>query len=151
MAKFKAKCPVCRNSIKGETPPVFCKYCNADLLHPENESIQKRIISMQYDGWQGSLILTNRRLLFFRVTRSGSGGTIGGGIIAVASLSELQNQRLSFSIPMGTIQSVEIVKHGLFGLALLVRVNDGAMHQLPVSKKHIEEWKDTILRLNTYQ
>ena len=151
MKKFKAKCPVCRNSTKGEAPPASCKYCNADLINPQNESIQKRIISMIYDGWQGSLILTNRRLIFFRVTRVGSGGTIGGGIIAAVSISELRNQRLSFSIPVSTIQSAEIVKHGLLGQALLIRVNDGTLHELSLSKKRLEEWKDTILQLHTYQ
>jgi hypothetical protein len=77
------------------------------------------------------------------------GGAVGGGIMAVASISELQNQRLSFSIAVGTIQSAEIEKRGLLGFNLVVRVNDGSQHELPIPKKRIEEWKDAMIQLNT--
>lgn len=147
MSKFKTKCHICRHSTKGETPPASCKYCNADLLNPQNESLKKQMMNVLYDGWQGSLILTDRRLIFFRVTRVGSGSTtILGGIFAADSILELRKQRLSFSIPVSSIQSVEI---GLSGQTLLVRVNDGTLYELPLPKKRLEEWKDAILRLST--
>ena len=154
MSKIKEKCHVCQNIFKSEQPPEFCKYCGADLLNPLNESAQIKSIGIEYDGWSGSLILTNKRLMFVKIFKVGGvggalGGVIGGIVNAAVSASmQSKGESLGLSIPLGSIQTAEIAKKA-FSRVLVISNNDGSQYKLPIPKKHIEEWKNSIIQFNS--
>ena len=160
MPKVKTKCHICYTINKSENPPEYCKSCGADLINSEYETVQKSTVYTENytgnSGWCGSLILTNRRLIFVMVNQIDKvvGGAMGGIINTVKNIVDTENfisargDRLNMSLLPGTIQSVEIGESKLFKHTLLIQGKDGIQYELEVPKKEKEEWKEAIIQFN---
>ena len=150
MQNSKTMCHICGSKIKNGTMLPFCEACGADLLNPMYETTYKQVRT-SYDGWDGVLIITNKRLLFIKQTNVSMGmfGVVGV-LIGKAIYSKMHGPKIGFSIAPNTITSLELTKVG-FAERLTMQINNGVQIKLGLNKKIAEEWKDAILEFNSYQ
>ena len=152
-------CHICENTNKGKGETItYCVFCGTDLVNPVNETVKKKTSDVIYKRF-GQLVITNKRLLFVRYPHTAVvdagllGGLLGEAIAGkMTDVDAKKGKMLGISLTPDTLASAEIVKHGLFGKALLIQCKDNSQYKLlNINKNQIDEWKDAIIQFSESQ
>lgn len=123
--------------------------CGANLLNPGEEHVErtdtcdyaKKLLSIH----SGTLVLTNRRLLWLKGNASDVGFAVGGlvGGLVAGALSK-DSGKAGFSLPLEEITGVEDARQGVRG-GVRIHTRDGESYKLLIPFKN-KDWKELLLQ-----
>jgi len=161
MGKQETKCPICCvvvQTAKGEAPPTICAVCDANILHPGEETVKWLCGVVRGAGGVKAdvvrIILTNERILFRGERVHGaSGGLLGGvaGAVLEDAVVALRSRKSAnfVSLLLSDVESISEKPAGFLKrkLEVTLHAKDGSTYAMILSKKEREAFKAEIAPL----
>lgn len=140
MAKEKVYCHICGNQVKKVEAPT-CASCGTDLVNRQVEALASQEKAFYRKGtlssFQGTMLLTNQRIVFLQAKDNYVGYAMGGlvGAAISAAVNSGPGGKVIASIPLGDIVSVEDGKRNL----IILHMRDGSSHK--VMPENADQWR----------